>query len=76
VDLPAFAERRNSHPFRSYLTVKFGFFNFVRKWGEFYIAFLKSGGVRAKTNFIKTYRTRALGFFEAQTGKYVRFFWV
>jgi len=32
-DLPAFAELQNSHPFRSYLALKFGFFEFCQKVG-------------------------------------------
>ncbi len=54
-DLPAFAELQNSHPLRSYFALKFGFLNFVRKWGGFDIHFRKSGGAGEKTNFLKMF---------------------
>jgi hypothetical protein len=55
-DLPAFAERQNSYPFRRYSALKFGFFYSIRNLGDFRIAFLlKSGGAIGKTNFLKRF---------------------
>jgi hypothetical protein len=53
-DLPAFAELQNSQPFRSYLALKFGFFEFCKKVGGALTSiFGKAGELGKKLIFLK-----------------------